>query len=70
MAATDRQIADDARDSLQRILQSDTSEWSEGERKQKQLEIDRLEAIIDKFEGRAARAAGRKIFSPIRRVNR
>lgn len=68
MAATDQQIADEARDSLLRILQTDTSNWSEGERRQQQLEIDRLENIITKFEAKANRS-GRRIFNPVRRVN-
>lgn len=69
MAASDQELADAARDSLARILASDTSAWSEGERRQQQLEIDRLEAIITKFEDKAARSGGRRIFSPVRRVN-
>lgn len=69
MAASDQQIADNARDALNRILQTDSSQWSEGEREQQMLEIDRLEAIISKFEAKAARASGRPLFSPIRRVN-
>ena len=69
VAATNQQIADKARDSLARILDTDTTAWSEGERRQQQLEIDRLEAIITKFEAKATRAAGRRIFQPIKRVN-
>lgn len=69
MAATDQQIADNARDSLNRILQTDSSEWSEGERKQRALEIDRLQEIITTFEAKAARSSGRRIFAPITRVN-
>jgi hypothetical protein len=70
MAASDQQIADNARDALNRILEADTSEWSEGERRQSMLEIDRLEDIITKFEAKASRSAGRRIFSPIKPVNR
>jgi len=69
MPATDQQIADKARDSLARILDTDSTAWSEGERRQQQLEIDRLENIITKFEAKAARSSGRKIFSPIVKVN-
>jgi hypothetical protein len=68
VAATDQQIADNAREALNRILQTDSSEWSEGERSQRMLEIDRLEAIISKFEAKSARS-GRRIFVPIRRVD-
>jgi hypothetical protein len=53
MSASDQTIADNARDALNRILQTDTTEWSEGERRQSMLEIDRLEDIITKFEAKA-----------------
>ena len=69
MAASDQAIADAARDSLARILATDTVMWGEGERRQQQLEIDRLESIITKFESKAARSAGRRIFAPITRVD-
>lgn len=69
MAASDTEIANNARDALNRILQTDSSNWSEGERRQQALEIDRLESIITKFEAKAARSAGRRIFTPITRVN-
>lgn len=69
MAASNQQIADNARDSLNRILQTDVSEWSEGQRRARQLEIDRLQDIITNFELKAARSSGRRIFSPVRRVN-
>lgn len=68
MAATDQQIANEARDSLLRILATDTANWSEGERRQQQLEIDRLEGIITKFEAKASRS-GRRIFNPVRKVD-
>lgn len=69
MAATDQQIADAARDSLARILATDSSAWSEGERRQQMLEVDRLETVISKFEAKAARSGGRRIFQPVKRVN-
>ena len=70
MAATNQQIVDNARDSLNRILQTDTSSWSEGARTQQQLEIDRLTDIIERFESKAAAASGnRQIFHPVKRVN-
>ncbi len=68
MAASDQAIADAARDSLKRILDTDSAAWSEGERRQQMIEIDRLESIISKFEAKANRS-GRRIFSPITRVN-
>lgn len=67
MAATDQAIADAARNSLLRILETDTTSWSEGERNQQQLELDRLEGIITTFEAKAART-GRRIFVPVRPV--
>lgn len=68
MAATDQQIADAARDSLARILATDSAAWSEGERRQQMIEVDRLTNIITEFEAKAGRA-NRQVFSPIRRVN-
>lgn len=69
MAASDQAIADAARDSLARILATDTAEWGEGQRKQRQLEIDRLTDVITTFEGKAARSSGRRLFQPVTRVN-
>lgn len=69
MAASDQAIADAARDSLARILATDTAEWSEGQRRQRQLEIDKLTDTIDRFEAKAAHSGGRRIFSPMKRVN-
>jgi hypothetical protein len=69
MAATDQQILDEARDSLLRILQSDTSSWSEMQRTQQQLQIDKLERLIDRYETKVSAAGGRRIFHPVRRVN-
>lgn len=68
MAASDQTIADKARDSLARILDTDTTGWSQGELRQQQLEIAQLEQIITKFEAKASRS-GRRIFSPITRVD-
>lgn len=68
MAATDQQIANNARDSLNRILQTDTANWSDGARKQQQLEIDRLSNIIATFESRANRST-RRISRPVTRVD-
>lgn len=69
MAATPQQQLDEANDSLLRILQTDTSSWSEAERAQQQLQIDKLHALIEKLEARAAAASGRRIFAPVRRVS-
>lgn len=68
MTATDQQIANAARDSLKRILDTDTSSWSEAERQQQQLEIDRLTTVITEFEAKANRAT-RRLFRPVTRVN-
>jgi hypothetical protein len=69
MAATDQQILNEAKDSLLRILQTDTSSWSESQRNQQQLEIDKLERLIDRYETKTAAAGGRSVFQPIRRIN-
>lgn len=69
MAASDQQIADAARDSLARILATDTSAWSEGERRQQQLEISELRETINEFDAKASRSSGRRVFSPVARVN-
>lgn len=70
MAATDQQILDEARDSLLRILQSDTSSWGEAQRNARQLEIDKLERLIDRYETKvSASGGGRRICQPIRRVD-
>lgn len=69
MAATDQQILDEARDSLLRILTTDTSTWSEAQRSQQQLEIKELRALITDYESKVASAAGRQILAPVRRVN-
>ena len=69
MAATDQQIADAARDSLARILATDTAEWSESQRRQRALEIDRLTSVISEFDAKASRSAGRQIIHPMKRVN-
>jgi len=69
MAATNQQIVDAARDSLLRILATDSAEWSEGERRQRQLEIDRLEGIISKFDAKTARSGGRQIIFPVTPVD-
>jgi len=69
MAATAQQQLDAANDSLLRILQTDTSSWSESGRAQQQIRISELNDLIEKLETKVAQAAGRRIFSPVRRVN-
>ena len=69
MAASDTTIANNARDSLNRILQTDASQMSEEGRNLRQLEIDRLTDLIERFEDRASRASGRRIVQPVTRVN-
>jgi len=68
MAATDQQILDEAKDSLLRILQTDTSSWSESARQQQQIQIRDLESLIDRYESKVASSAGRSIAVPVRRV--
>ena len=69
MAATAQQQLDAANDSLLRILESDTSNWSEQQRSQQQLDIEKLERLIDRLENKVSCASGRRIFSPVRRVD-
>jgi hypothetical protein len=69
MAATAQQQLDAANDSLLRILQTDTSQWSESGRMQAQIQVRDLEALIDKLETKIAAQSGRSILSPIRRVS-
>jgi hypothetical protein len=69
MAATAQQQLDAANDSLLRILQTDTSSWSEQGRAQQQIQIRDLHALIESLETKVAQAAGRRIFSPVGRVN-
>ena len=69
MAATAQQQLDAANDSLLRILQTDTSSWSESGRAQQQIRISELNDLIERLETKVAQAAGRRIFSPVRRVD-
>jgi hypothetical protein len=68
MVATAQQQLDAANDSLLRILQTDTSNWSEQGRAQQQLQIRDLHALIESLETKLAQQSGRRIFSPVRRV--
>lgn len=69
MSVTDQQLLDAARESLLRILATDTEEWSESKRMQRQLSIDKLMAQIDRLEEKVSASQGRRLFQPIRRVN-
>lgn len=69
MAATDQQILDEAKDSLLRILQTDTSSWSEQNRQQQQLQIRELRELISDYEGKLVGASGRTLIQPVRRIN-
>lgn len=69
MAATAQQQLDAANDSLLRILQTDTSQWSESGRAQQQIQIRDLQALIDHLETKVAAQAGRSFLAPIRRVS-
>lgn len=69
MSVTPAAMLSAAEDSLKRILDTDTSQWSEGQLSQRQLEIDKLERVIDRYERKVAAAAGRRIFSPVKRVD-
>lgn len=69
MAATAQQQLDAANDSLLRILETDTSQWSEAGRMQAQIQIRDLQNLISHLESKVVGAAGRRIFGPVRRVN-
>jgi len=69
MAATAQQQLDAANDSLLRILETDTSSWSDQGRQQQQIQIRDLHALIESLETKVAQSNGRRIFSPVRRVN-
>mgnify|MGYP003423628720 len=68
MAATAQQQLDAANDSLLRILETDTSQWSESGRMQAQTSIRDLRALIKDLESAVAGSSGRRIFGPVRRV--
>ena len=68
MAATAQQQLDAANDSLLRILQTDTSQWSEAGRMQQQIQIRDLQNLIDNLETKVAAQSGRRIVAPVRRV--
>jgi hypothetical protein len=69
MAATAQQQLNAANDSLLRILETDTSQWSESGRAQQQLQIRDLNALIERLESKIASQSGRRIFGPVRRVD-
>lgn len=69
MAATAQQQLDAANGSLLRILQTDTSQWSESGRMQQQIQIRDLQNLIDNLETKVAAQSGRRIISPVRRVH-
>lgn len=69
MAATAQQQLDAANDSLLRILQTDTSQWSESGRMQQQIQIRDLHALIDSLEAKVAAQSGRSFLTPIKRVS-
>lgn len=69
MAATAQQQLDAANDSLLRILETDTSQWSEAGRMQQQIQVRDLHDLIEKLESKVASQSGRRIIGPIRRVS-
>jgi len=69
MAATAQQQLDAANDSLLRILETDSSQWSESGRMQQQLAITDLNKLIHSLEQKVVGQAGRSFLSPIRRVS-
>lgn len=69
MAATAQQQLDAANDSLLRILETDTSQWSKEGHAQQQLDIEKLERTIARLESKIAGSGGRRIFGPVRRCD-
>jgi hypothetical protein len=69
MAATAQQQLNAANDSLLRILETDTSQWSESGRMQQQIQIRDLQNLIDHLETKVAAQSGRRIIAPVRRVS-
>ena len=67
MAATVQQQLDAANDSLLRILQTDTSQWSESGRMQQQIQVRDLQNLIDHLETKLSAQNGRRIVVPVRR---
>ncbi|MEL6109054.1 MAG: hypothetical protein AAFU85_23865 [Planctomycetota bacterium] len=67
--ASDQQILDEARASLLRILQTDTSSWSNAERSQQQIQVRELNELIDSYERKVANAGRRSFIQPVRRVD-
>ena len=68
MAATAQQQLAAANDSYLRILQSDTAEWSEGERRQRTLDLKELRESIAFLQGQVESQAGRRFLTPVTRV--
>jgi hypothetical protein len=68
MAASDQQILDAARDRLLAILTGGVAEFREGNDEARMLEIDRLESLIEKYEGRVA-TVDVPVFRPVRCVD-
>lgn len=68
MTTSDAALAEAARDSLARILAADTSEWSEGDKRQRMLDIRELRTTIQEFEASAGRAS-RTIFFPVKPID-
>lgn len=69
MAATAQQQLNAANDSLLRILETDTSQWSEAGRAQQQIQIRDLQNLISHLESKVSAQSGRRIFGPVRRVD-
>jgi len=67
--ATDAQILSEAKASLYRILQTDTSTWSETARSQQQLQLGQLRQLISDYEAKTAASDGRRPFRPVKRVD-
>jgi len=69
MAATAQQLLDEANDSLLRIMQTDTSSWSESGRQQQQIQIRDLKELRKELQNEIATQSRGSIVRPVRRVN-
>ena len=67
MAATDSQILDALRDTFLRVAQLDAQSASESLRSVGYRSLTELQDAIDRLEAKVQRAAGRRIFQPVRR---
>lgn len=69
MAKSLSELFDSASDALYREIESDSLEWREGDRSQKRIPPKELLELQMKLDSLRAKAAGRRIFFPVTRVD-